>query len=532
MTSTDTSLTLVFPHDDESWDALLKRLRDTSGQLLLVLGTKEEPLAEDKPQRILFLEECKKLRQRMRFAAKHPVIVHALRDHGFTVYDRTSQLKTILEKHPKLDEALREFSPHVWKQQLKTQLQRMGLLSVPKLRIFSLVGLSCLLFFFVLFKLLPSADIYVKPRQENISQTVNILLAQSGADAVTKQHVRSMPLIPLKVIVTKQITFDQISKEFIGTSATMPMTVVNKSKDPYSFKATTRFSNQAGMIFRIKEAVTIEPGQETTVMAKADDSDLFGQIIGARGNVPAGLRWDIPGLPEDERKLVYGENRKAATGGTTAYRTVLQKQDLEVAQKRLEKELLADAKQQVQDELNVRNARNSEQTLELLNNDTLTKTWYAPVAAPKDMIGKPVLNVTLSGSVHYVAYAYDVTSMLAALSKELRSHVREGKKLIEDGIDRSRLVVHVISWDDAFSWIKLTVDLTGTEEYILDALTPEGAMFGKNVREKVAGLSSVEAVRIIKNMPEVENVRIASWPPWNRKLPGIPSHISIVPESR
>jgi hypothetical protein len=264
----------------------------------------------------------------------------------------------------------------------------------------------------------------------------------------------------------------------------------------------------------------------------AEDIDLYGQIIGDRGNVPAGLRWDIPGLPEDERKVVYAENRKPATGGTTAYRTVLSKDDVALATKRLQKELLADAKLKVQEEVDTRTARSSSQRLELLNNETLTKAWYAPVSVPPELIGKAVSNVTLSGSVHYIAYSYDVTHMLSMLHNELLTHVREGKRLIEGAIDRSRLVVHVISWDDAFSWIKLTVDLTGTEEYILDPLTPEGAMFAKTVREKTAGMRIPEAIRIIKNMPEVENVSISSWPPWNRSLPGIPSHISIVPDSK
>ncbi len=530
MTSPDASLVLVFPHDDESWPSLLQRIKDTPGQLLVIPGAAEDALAADKVQRQTFLDECKKMQQRIRFAVKHPVLVHDVRERGFSVYDRTSQLKTVLEGHPKLDEALRHFSPHIWKQQIKTQLQKMGLLSVPKMRIFSLVGLSCLLFFFVLFKLLPSADVYVKPRQENVSQTVNILLAQSGADVAIREHVRSMPLVPLPVTVTRTMTFDQVSKEFIGTSAKMQVTIVNKSAETYSFKATTRLSNQAGMIFRITESVSVEAGKEVTVDAKADDVDLYNQIIGDRGNVPAGLRWDIPGIPEDERAKVYGENRKPATGGTTAYKTVLRDQDIEIAKKRLEKELLADAKQKVEQEIDVRNARSSDHLLELLNYTELTTVTYGEVDVPSELLGTAVTSFPVTGTVTYVSYAYDVTSMLDMLRLELLSHVRTGKRLIDEGIDRSRLVVHVIDYAEDFSWIKLTVDLTGTEEYVLDALTPEGALFGKTVREKIAGMSADEATRIIKNMPEVENVRISSWPPWNRTLPGLPAHISVVPE--
>lgn len=530
MTPSDASLVLVFPHDDESWQSLSRRIQDTPGQLLVIPGAAEDALAADKGRRTEFLDACKKEQQRIRFAVKLPVLVHDVRARGFSTYDRTSQLKTVLEGHPGMDEALRRFSPHIWKQQLKSQLQKMGLLSVPKMRIFSLVALSALLFSFVLFKLLPSADVYVKPRQENVSQTVNILLAQSGADISARDHVRSMPLLPVPVTITKTMDFDQVSKEFIGTSAKMQMTVVNKSTETYSFKATTRFSNQAGMIFRITESVSVEPGSETTVDAKADDVDLYNQIIGDRGNVPAGLRWDIPGLPENERAKVYGENRKPATGGTTAYKSVLRDEDIEIARKRLEKELLADAKQKVQEDIDVRNARSDGKRLELLNYAELTRTSYGEPVVPTQLLGTPVASFPLTGSVSYVSYAYDVTAMLDMLRGELLSHVREGKRLIDGQIDRSRLVVHVIDYAEDFSWIKLTVDLTGTEEYILDALTPEGAMFGKTVREKIAGMPADEAQRIIKNMPEVENVRISSWPPWSGMLPGLPAHISVIPE--
>jgi hypothetical protein len=46
----------------------------------------------------------------------------------------------------------------------------------------------------------------------------------------------------------------------------------------------------------------------------------------------------------------------------------------------------------------------------------------------------------------------------------------------------------------------------------------------------VTGKSRDEALRIIKNMPEVESASIKQWPFWKSTLPGIPSHISIIPE--
>ena len=111
-------------------------------------------------------------------------------------------------------------------------------------------------------------------------------------------------------------------------------------------------------------------------------------------------------------------------------------------------------------------------------------------------------------------------------------HVGEDRRLLEETLTLDRLVAHVIDYEDDLSWIKLTVDLSGTEEYVLDPLSPSGAHFGKDVREAVAGISKKDALRIIRNFPEVEKVEISLWPPWGRTLPHIPSHISITPMER
>ncbi len=527
--SSSSSIQVIFPHPEEAWSALAERLKETHGDVLLILSGREDELLSQPDIRKQFLANCKKLHQRLRIATKHPGIAAEARASGIRVLDRTKHVRALLAMNPKLSEALRIFSPQLWRQQLKSRLQRMGLLSVPRLRIFSLAGISGLLFFVVIFKLLPSAEIRVRPRQEAISQTVNIFLVQSGAVLNVSDKVRRVPLLPIVVPVKKAVTFDHISKEFIGTSSQMQLTIINKSKDSYALRSGTRFTNQAGMVFRILIHAIVDPGSELTVAAKAEDTDLYGQIIGDRGNVPAGLKWDIPGLAQEERVLVYGENRKAAAGGTTAYRTVLRNEDLEVARKRLEQELLSDAKLQAEQQRDDLNQRDKTKFLVLLNYPELTKTTYTGFVLPTQFLGQEATSVPVQGGVTYTMFAYDADFILQALRGELRSHVREGSRLLDEQIGREDLVAHVIAYDDNLSWIKLTVDLTARQEYILDPLSPTGALFGKEVRQKVTGVSQVDALRIIRNMPEVDQVEIHQWPPWSRMLPPVAAHISIVP---
>ncbi len=527
-----TSVHVLFPQSEEAWSALAERLRETDGDVLLIISGRELELLAQPEVRKQFLASCKKIQQRLRIATKHPAIAAEARSAGIRVLDRTKHIRTLLAGNPKLNEALRVFSPQLWRQQLKSQLQAMGLLSVPKLRIFSLVGLSGILFFFVVFRLLPSAEIRVRPRQETISQTVNIFLVQTGSTADISAGVRRVPLVPVTVTIRKAVTFDHISKEFIGTSSQTQMTVVNKSKETYELRAGTRFTNQAGMIFRILDHAIVEPGQELAVRAKADDVDLYGQIIGERGNVPAGLKWEIPGLAVEERALVYGENRQAATGGKTAYRTILRPEDLELARKRLETELLADAKLSIQEEVEERNLADRSKFLVLLsasNYAHLTKTTYSGFVLPTQLQGQEVSSIPIEGSITHTIFAYDADYILHTLRDELATHVREGSRLLDAEIGREDLIAHVIAYDDNLSWIKLTVDLTARQEFVLDPLSPTGALFGKEVREKVTGLPEEEALRIIRNMTEVDRVEIRQWPPWNNTLPPIASHISIVP---
>jgi hypothetical protein len=526
--STTSPIHIIFPQDGEAWSALARRLNETDGELLVILSGRESELISQPETRKAFLAECKKIQQRLRIATKHPAIAAEARGMGLRILDRTKHVRALLHDHPKLNDALRVFSPQLWRQQLKSRLQRMGLLSVPKMRIFSLAALSVLLFSVVVFKLLPSAEIHIRPRQESVSQTVNIFLVASGAQLDVSDRVRKMPLVELVAQLKQTLEFGHISKEFIGSSAQVDLTIINKAAERYELREGTRFSNQAGMIFRIQSYAVIEPNEEVTVGAVAEDTDLYGELIGERGNVPAGLRWEIPGLSEEERKVVYAENKVAAKGGTSAYRTVMRQEDLDLAKKKLEQDLLIAAQNYIKNEVENRAERSDEGHVAVLNQDVLVRTHFQNFVFPTHLIGQEVTSIPVEGEIIYKRLAYDSGAVLDMLRSELISHTREGRRLIQNNLRADNLDVSVIEWDDSFRWVKITVGLTGTEEYILDPLSPTGALFGKKVRELVVGVKRDEALRIIRNLPEVERVEITQWPPWNRTLPDIASHISIV----
>jgi hypothetical protein len=521
-------LTVFFPGVEESWTAFLERARQTEGEMLFVLSGRDSELVASAELRDMVLKQCQALEHRVTIATKHSALISDARGRGVRVIDKVRSLKRLLQGHPDLDLALRAFSPQIWRQQVKLRLQQFGMISLPRLRVLILVAVSVCLFFFVVLRLLPSAQVLVEPRQETVTQTINIFLVQSGAALELPERVKTMPLLPIRVELQNAMTFDQISKDFIGTSAHTTLTVSNTTDEEYSFRGGTRFMNQAGMIFRIQRPIRVPPKGSVPIEAVADANDLYDQIIGERGNVPAGLRWEIPGLAPEEQKSVYAENRVPADGGTTAYRTVLRQQDLDLAQKKLEQDLIANAKQLVEEERLMLSARHRDKDFQILYYPELTQAAFSGFVLPTQFIGEPVTSIPVEGEVIYTVFAYDTASVLDLLSEELLAHVREGRQLILDSLTPDRLITHVIDYDDALQWIKITVDLSGTERYVLDPLTPSGALFAKSVRERIVNLSKDEAIRIIRNMPEVERATIRLWPPWSRLLPLIPAQISIV----
>ncbi len=523
------SITVIIPDDGESSASFERRIAESLGNVLVVLSGMEQVMYKDRDSRRRIFGVCKKFSTRVTLAARSAVISRTARSKGITVIDSPQKLKNFLAGHPALNDALREFEPKIWRQELRSRLQAMGLLSLPKLRIWALILVSFFLLVFIVLRLLPSATVRVWPREETVSQTVNIFLAQSGAVTSLPERVRIMELLPITVEVNRTITFDQVSKQFTGKNARAVMKVMNNADEPYWLKATSKLRNEAGVVFRIEDSIEVPAGGATLVQAKADPVDVYGQIVGERGNVPAGVRWNFPGLTRDEQQLVYAINTEPATGASSTYRTILSAEDMSLAEKQMKAELLTEAKQIMDERKAVLNAEHTDRVYDLLYYDDLTKTEYRDIVLPSQFLGFPVQTVPVQGGIVYTMFAYDTKDVLDTLSAELASHVGAGRRLLTQTLTLDRLVAHVIDYDDNFSWVKITVDLSGSEQYVLDPLSPTGAVFARKVRDAIKGIAFSDAERILSNFPEVKRAELRLRPPWSRTLPGIPSSIVIEP---
>ncbi len=536
MPETEVTFTVSIVQEQTSGPALLGIVRRTAGPFLLVVPGQALDHLPDK-ELGGFLLEARALHsdRRLVLATKDQRVLDAAQSHGWQTVTTVKQIKLLLGFHVSAAEALRAFSPVSWRRDIRNRLQSVGLLSLPKLRIWVLFLLSIGAFLYVFFRLLPSAEIRIWPNQETENFTTNVYLRASGAVLpVPGERVRVLPLQRLTVKFDRTITYDQISKNFTGTNARMMVTVFNDSDERYSLRKKTRLVNQAGMRFRLQSDVILEPHTKQEIPAVADPLDQYGEVLGERGNVPVMIKWDFPGLTEKERSLVYARNEKPAQGGATSYVNLLTKEDVEGsashpgARYRLEQELLMVAKQQVEEERINFNNLNGTYFVQL-KYDELTKVLFRGFSLSESFIGQNVTSIPVRGSIEYTVILYDENELLELLKEEILKRVPGERMVVPTSLTNENVNIHVIApWDDDLQWVKITADLTYNQRYVLNPITPSGAKFGKFIRDSVAGKTSSEAYRVIKNLPEVSKVEINLWPPWAYTLPEIGANIAIM----
>lgn len=519
---------VAFPTEGESWPIFIVRLQQVKKELVVIIsGGKDTDLVAHEKQCQTLLKFLAERSKKTYIATPNSTLKLLAKSRELQTIDSSKNLKSLLKNHPQYNEALREFLPHIWKQQLRSKLQTMGLLSLPKIRIWSLLIISIIAFTFAIFKLLPTAEIIVTPRQESVIQTTNIFLVQTGAVLTDIPiNVRSIDLIPIRVQLKKNISFTDVSKEFTGTSAKVQMKVFNNAKETYSLRAFSRVRNNAGIIFLLQEAINVNPGASQIVTAIAADTDVYNDIIGDRGNVPVDLRWDFIGLSEAERQFVYAQNTEEGSGGATNSRLVYNEKDVSLAEKKLQQALLSEASQQIDEEIELFNSTGNK-VFTRLYYDELRTIYFSNFELGKNFLRQTIESVPITGMVEYTAYAYDRQYVLDILEQEIRNHVEPGKEILPDSVNINLLSTHVMEYSDDFKWIKLTVDLAASERAVLETLSPTGITFANHVRKIVAGEHIDDAKRVINNLPEVERAQVRLWPPWKKTLPEIPYNITF-----
>lgn len=398
----------------------------------------------------------------------------------------------------------------------------------------ALISISLVILLVIVYIALPGVTVYLTPSASVLEKSVNITLAdyQKNRSELETHPSHTIASYSISKKILKSLTHYSTGKKFSakGSNAGGNITIFNTTNSPWPLIATTRFQTPEGIVFRIAGGITIPaatnqgPGKIDAYVT-ADQLDAYGAIVGDKGNIGP-TRFFLPGLKDDSKSKIYAENAKEMSDGVTDYVSYISKEDVEAAKVRLAEEL----KKSAVEELKLAVKDKSELVgqsgnFSVLEGEGAIKVAEVKITIDPGLENKELSEFTLSGEVEVSGVYYDHDEMLEILKDELMVKKSPQKELLR--INENSTTYRIFQWDEAGGKIKLTANIKGVEQYLIDEDKEAGANLLEKIKEHIAGKDIEEAKLYIQNLPEINKVEIESWPAWSPTVPGIEDNIEF-----
>lgn len=394
----------------------------------------------------------------------------------------------------------------------------------------TLVIVSVTMLLVIFYVALPGATIYLTPESNVLEASANVTLADADFNASELDTHPSHTIASYEVETFASITidYDATGELFSGKNATGTITLINEADHTWDLVAFTRLQSPDGVVFRTQQFVSVPAAVDELhgtldVYVVADEFDAYGDVIGDRGNLEAGIHFILPGLRVSSQAILYGENYEPLSGGETIVTKYVTTEDLDAAYLRVESELNNIIESALQQEV-VRLNEEADSDLDLLVGDFAFDVGDVSIDLP-DFEGDEMESFQVAGTMEVSGLAYNHDELVNILRNELKLRKSPEKQL--QSIDESSLYYDVFEIDDSTKKIKITATIKGVEEYVLDPLEESGARLVKKIKDHIAGKSVSEAEEYIQNLSEINTVDIKSWPVWAPTIPSVQENIKI-----
>jgi len=430
------------------------------------------------------------------------------------------------------------------KNKMQSQPDTRVVLVTPNKRAFStLVIASVGLFILIAYFALPGATIELTTSPNILQRSINITLADAkrNARALKNSSSNMVATYPISVSVDTEISYTSTGQNFEGSNASGEITIINKSDHSWPLVKKTRFQTEEGLVFRIKEDVTVPASREVektredgttytdTVPGElqtrvvADTEDAFGIVIGKRGNIEP-TNFIVPGLSKSSQNLLYAESSEAFTGGQTSSSPRVVAEDIEAAKEKLVEELKSTALDALHDQVEKDNQEKNT-NLKLMEDSFVLDFEEPTFNIPSDVIGQELQEFNISGSIDVTGVAYNFNEIMNMLREDLQLHKSPEKRLVY--IYDQSFGYDIVDIDEQSDTVKITASIKGIEEFDIDPKSEHGRRLAKKIKEHIVGKNKKEAASYIQNLPEINKVSIKTWPGWAPNLPAVPENIEI-----
>ncbi len=394
--------------------------------------------------------------------------------------------------------------------------------SLNKRSIVLFLGVSVAVFFFIAYVALPGATINIVPASTVITKGANIVLQKNPSDS------KDLKVYDLSSEVETTLTYQSSGTKSQGSNASGNLTIYNIANKDWPLIAETRFQTSDGIVFRIKEEVTVPAGSmenpgQLQVHVVADEKDANGTTTGDRGNIGPS-KFFLPGLRDANKDQLYGESTEYMSGGTTQVSSFVSDEDLIAASAKLEEALKEKALSALRKEALAQSTVNGIQ-LTLLEDSDIIQYGAPVITVPREIVGKEQSSFEVSGKMKISGVAYNSDTLFSILESNVIGTKTPGKRLVK--IDQNSISIHVFEVNLKSDVYKFTAQIQGIEEYEIDPDLEGGNKLAKKIKEHIAGKTVEEAENYIQNLPEVNSVEIKMWPFWSPTIPTLPDNIKI-----
>ncbi len=308
-------------------------------------------------------------------------------------------------------------------------------------------------------------------------------------------------------IVTAQKIASQSVKgsgsKTVNTSASGIITVYNTQAKSQKLIANTRFATSAGLIFRIRSAITVPGG--TSAKPGSTTTKVYADKTGSSYNV-APTSFTVPGFAGTQQEtMVYARSQSAMTGGASGsvpiVDTALEEQARSALQSALAPDLLESIKTQIPSGY-------------VLVPGAMKTVYEALESALSSTTG--MVEIKEQGTITAVIFPN------TALAKEIAYSVAglgyQGEPLTLASTD-NLLLAAVSMPDPSDETFPFTLAGTASLTYAVDS---------SRISAAVAGKTRSAAEVALTNYPEVKRAIIILRPFWRQTFPQDPVSIKVV----
>lgn len=293
----------------------------------------------------------------------------------------------------------------------------------------------------------------------------------------------------------KTVTPTGQSKKEVDGQATGTVKIVSTLSTPQPLVATTRLLNPDGVLFRLKNSVTVPANGSV-------ETEVYADKKGASGNIGPSS-FTIPGLNEAKQKLITASSSAPMTGGVQSI-AVLGQEEIDQAVEGLKAELLEDAKNMLREQ------RKQPYTGEAFFIEVRDQNVSAKAG---DEVGTfdVELNVTVSGVF------YDDEALKKIALRKLQEGLGQGEEFVDTG-DQDRLVtVQQVNLQQGAA----SVHVRQTGKVVTSQASRALSV------DRFVGMSEDDVRSLLITEGVATEVDVQFFPFWVRTIPRLKDHIYI-----